>query len=520
MNNSLDSYKPAAPDTPRASIPREHCRGVVPLDAVIASWMIPWLSSWHLLELVKQWESPLNVLSCVPFRENVEAILSVARERGLAFRPYFARKANKCLSFVDEAIHLGIGIDTASEIELTQSLERGADSSQLICTAAIKSDRLMSLCTKNRVAVVIDNADEWDSLSCVANSLQAIAKGAIRISGFSFEGKKLYSRFGFDIDALRGQLAEQKSKHLDTSIEIEGLQFHLDSHSLEHRVAAITQSLTLVDQLRCDGFPIKYLDIGGGIPVNYVSSESQWSAFWHEHKQAMLGKREEITFRNHTLGKKVNGTEVFGVPNVYPCWQKPAKESWLAEILDSELLERSHRRTSVADAIRLRGLELRCEPGRSLLDGCGMTIARVEYRKKHVERYHLIGLSMNRTQCRTTHDDFLVDPILIQSPCRNGVRSKKPMEGYLVGAYCTEMEQLSLRRMFFPTGVERGDLVVFPNTAGYLMHFMESRSHQFPLAKNLFVQPAQAMQTRLDDLDFWDHRFISIPNVPPTKTTS
>jgi diaminopimelate decarboxylase len=32
---------------------------------------------------------------------------------------------------------------------------------------------------------------------------------------------------------------------------------------------------------------------------------------------------------------------------------------------------------------------------------------------------------------------------------------------------------------------------VFPNTAGYLMHFVESRSHRFPLARNLVVDEAR-----------------------------
>lgn len=61
------------------------------------------------------------------------------------------------------------------------------------------------------------------------------------------------------------------------------------------------------------------------------------------------------------------------------------------------------------------------------------------------------------------------------------------IEGYLVGAYCTESELISLRRFRFPKGVAVGDLLVFPNTAGYLMHFLESRSHQFPLAKNVVI---------------------------------
>lgn len=127
------------------------------------------------------------------------------------------------------------------------------------------------------------------------------------------------------------------------------------------------------------------------------------------------------------------------------------------------------------------------EPGRAVLDGCGMTIARVEFRKRHVDGHWLIGVAMNRTQCRSTSDDFLVDPLLLPTgePVPGDEAGEGPIEGFLVGAYCIERELLTWRRMRFPGGVRVGDLVVFPNTAGYQMHILESRSHQMPLARNL-----------------------------------
>jgi diaminopimelate decarboxylase len=63
------------------------------------------------------------------------------------------------------------------------------------------------------------------------------------------------------------------------------------------------------------------------------------------------------------------------------------------------------------------------------------------------------------------------------------------IERYLVGAYCIERELLIWRRMCFPHGVAVDDVVVFPNTAGYFMHLLESSAHQIPLAANLVVGP-------------------------------
>ena len=137
------------------------------------------------------------------------------------------------------------------------------------------------------------------------------------------------------------------------------------------------------------------------------------------------------------------------------------------------------------------------EPGRSLLDGCGMTVARVEFRKQRSDGTWLIGVAMNRTQMRSTSDDFLVDPLLLR-PAGAG-EPTEAIEGYLVGAYCIERELISWRRFSFPHGVAVGDLIAFPNTAGYLMHILESASHQIPLARNLIVHDGEATLDPIED---------------------
>jgi diaminopimelate decarboxylase len=43
-------------------------------------------------------------------------------------------------------------------------------------------------------------------------------------------------------------------------------------------------------------------------------------------------------------------------------------------------------------------------------------------------------------------------------------------------------------------------MVVFPNTAGYLMHSLESASHQIPLARNLVASSLD--EPFLDPIDF------------------
>src|SRR5699024_10623451 len=122
----------------------------------------------------------------------------------------------------------------------------------------------------------------------------------------------------------------------------------------------------------------------------------------------------------------------------------------------------------------------------SLLDGCGLILAEVAFVKTRSDGLPLVGLAMNRTQCRTTSDDFLIDPLHItDSNNSNDDVIGEGFEAYLVGAYCIEDELILRRRIRFPDGVKSGDIIGIPNTAGYFMHILESASHQITLATNV-----------------------------------
>ncbi|KAA5539165.1 Y4yA family PLP-dependent enzyme [Roseiconus nitratireducens] len=446
------------------------------------------LADLDLTATFDEYGSPVNLISPDAMNPNVEELRAIARTREVDLQIFFARKANKCLAFVDAANRLGIGVDTASEIEVQQTLDRGTPATHCICTAAVKSKSLVGRCVDESICLAIDNHDELERVRSVAAEMGKQAIVALRLSGFKHADQTLYSRFGFDCERDVAVI-----QALDPSwAHVAGIHFHLDGYDPHQRVSAIDSSLDWIEKLRQAGHLPAFIDMGGGLPVCYLESENQWTEFWKAHAESLLHHRGEITFQRHKLGRQVVDGRVVGSPASYPYFQSQTRSSWLATVLDAPI-----GGSTVAQRLNRERLQLRCEPGRSLLDGCGMTIARVEYRKRDTQGRWLIGLSMNRTQCRTTSDDFLVDPILVPA----SAEQFESIEGYLVGAYCMESELLSWRRFRFPCGVRVGDAVVFPNTAGYLMHFLESRSHQFPLASNLVMPTDPADCLRRDDID-------------------
>lgn len=489
MLKAIEPYITARPvDGASKSLLRSHCTGVVPLPGRLEDWMVAACLDGRLPSLVQQHGSPLNLHCTAPFDRNVQSLRAVAGQGD--FEIYFARKANKCLSFVDAARELGCGVDVASENELAQTLQRGVHPSKIICTAAVKNAQLLHRCLKEQVVLAVDNHDELSRLQTIAIGESKRPALALRVGGFTHQGEKLPTRFGFDIQQAAQVVRSLNDSGADDSINLVGVQFHLDGYSAEHRISAIRQCLELIDQLRDMGHDVRFLDIGGGFPISYLESEQQWTFFWDELGRALRHERRPITYRNHGLGLVCVANEVHGTPNSYPYFQTPVGGEWLGSILEASVNGKT-----IAQSLRVRDLQLRCEPGRSILDGCGMTVATVEFLKQQAGGEWLIGLSMNHTQCRTSSDDFLVDPLLVR---RDIARTADAIEGYLVGQYCTESELICLRQLRFSAGVAVGDLVLFPNTAGYFMHFLESQSHQFSLAQNVFIQASGSYVDPID----------------------
>jgi diaminopimelate decarboxylase len=469
---------------------RSGCEGVVPLPARLEPWQIELCARpEQLAEWIERYGSPLNVLNPAPLVRNAGELRDAATLAGVDLKVFFARKANKALALVDEARRAGLGIDVASERELLQVLARDVPSADVMVTAAVKPRALLELCVSSGATVVIDNADELRLLAEVAEHARRDVPVAFRLA----PDLAAATRFGLGPEEILRLVDRFWQSGTRTRLAIAGLHFHLDGYEAAHRVAALGELLELADALAARGHRISFADVGGGIPMSYLDGAEDWERFWSEHREGLLGRREPLTFEAHGLGLTAHGGEIIGRPNVYPYFQRARRGPWLAGVLGGEVRTRAGCETA-AQALRSRGLQLRCEPGRSLLDGCGVTAARVEFRKQRRDGTWLVGLAMNRTQCRSTSDDFLVDPLLL--PGRNA--SASGIEGYLVGAYCIERELLTWRRLRFPGGVEIGDIVVFPNTAGYLMHSLESSSHQIPLARNLIAGPEGALPDPID----------------------
>lgn len=430
--------------------------GQPPLTGRREPWMDDLLGDPSVIaQLLETHGSPVNVIEPSALSRNAAELVDAGREAGVDLKVFYARKANKAHALVTEARDAGHGVDVASLAELSQVLDLGMPPERVIVSAAVKSDQMLLRAVRSGVTISVDHVAELHRIADLSDPGRPTPV-APRLAPHPDTGVPP-TRFGELADVWLETLAEP----ID-GVEVTGLHVHLHGYAAEDRARAIAEATRLSGALGERGHRLHFLDLGGGVPMSYLDDAAEWDSFWGAMRAPH--EPESLTWRDHALGY------------VYPFHQSPTRGAWLRELLSL----RPDGGATCAELLRDAGLALHLEPGRSLVDGCGVTLARVAFLKTRSDGVPLVGLEMNRTQCRSTSDDFLVDPVLVRTQPAGA-----PCDGFLVGAYCIEDEIILRRRMHFPDGVAPGDVVALINTGGYLMHILESASHQLPLARNV-----------------------------------
>lgn len=464
--------------------------GVSPLTASTPDWLTQTIEQMPIADWVQQYGSPLHLHYPQQFKDNVHSLYAVAEKLQVPLEVYFARKANKSLAYVEACRDIGCGIDVASLNELQQCLQHNVQPSKLVCTAAVKSNDLIAACLASNVTIVIDNLTELEIVQHLMTP-DTRPRLCLRISHFQVGDKYLESRFGIPLDDVADFLLSFYEKTQQKTM-FEGLHFHLAGYSAYERQVALDRLVALIFDMDILQKTIRYIDIGGGFPVNYLQHEHQWHHFWQSVSDQT--EQQPVVYKADDLGLS-RSKSCIGSDYVYPFYQEHVRQPWFEQIFAG-----SFGTHSTLSAIQHLKIAIHCEPGRYLLDNTGATVARVAHVKQQPNGFCHVNLEMNHTQCRTGSRDYLLDPMSVQFTDQP---ASKEHRGYLFGSYCTETDLICQRTFRVPATLKRGDLVILKNTAGYFMHFRESQSHQLGLASNLILKstPDDTLVMTLDLLD-------------------
>lgn len=450
--------------------------------------------------------SPLNVLFPEQLAENLASFRRVLSDHGLSGRIFFAHKSNQSHSLIRQLATEPVCADVASLEELRHALGAGFTGDRLEATGP-KSPEFIALCLQHAVVLNVDSLAELRDIEKVSRALRLKerARLLLRFSGFFAAHTPVLqkqSRFGIAFDARREALEfVAKSRHLT----LLGYSFHLDTVTVEERVVAVENCLSAFEEALTMGLEPRVLDIGGGFKISYLENEGEWLAYVSALKRAALGAGQQLTWQNNFFGLAADQGVLRGKLNTYSYFEPRPGALFLDDILNAQLPSLGGR--PVGEVLRDNMIELWIEPGRALLDQCGVTVARVNSVKVSASGDTLVGLNMKRQDLSFLDQEVFVDPVVIS---RKSAAEKNVDGGTVPGAdtvaapgadsvaasgasvfftgnLCLEGDLIFRHRVSLPFLPEPGDLVAFINTAAYMMDFSATNSIMQPPARRVAV---------------------------------
>ncbi|MFD7168855.1 Y4yA family PLP-dependent enzyme [Streptomyces violascens] len=448
--------------------------------------------------------SPLNVVLPDQIVENLARFRAVYRRHHLSGEVFFAHKANRSSALVRRlaAAGTGSGMDVASLGELQHALGAGFTSAQIMATGP-KSPEFLWLAARCGVAVNVDGRGELDDLAAVVRRYDLPrVRVLLRLSSFSSPGVRLLtrqSRFGTPVGELDG-LLKTVERHQD-AVDFMGVGYHLDTTSIAEKAVALEGCVLVMDECRSRGLEPRVIDAGGGFGVNYLADGGQWDRYTTELTQAVIGNREALTWGRHGYGLRCEAGTLRGGLGLYPAHRPVAGERYLDTLLShpAPLLGRT-----LAASLLESLYDLYTEPGRALVDQCGLTLARVLEVRRAETGDRMVRLEANADDIGLEEHAVLMDPVLVpRAGTRAPVADGDPVGVYLAGNLCLETDLITRRMVFLPRLPQPGDLLGFANTAGYCMDFSADQAQHQPVARKVAAwQEAGAWRWCLDE-QYW-----------------
>jgi diaminopimelate decarboxylase len=454
-------------------------------------------SEQDIFNLVDGMGSPLNLIFPQIIEENIAAFKDVYKKHHVRGHIYFTTKPNKSAAIVKQAALQDVGVDVSSEDALKMAMGCGFNASRVECTGP-KNSAYLTLAIQHNVKINVDNFDELNQIIDIRSALGIVEKTKvfIRLSGFTSPRLKFTAQdgtFGISVEHIN-EVFTVLLKHKDV-LDFQGFSFHFNAQSPEQKLIAIETLLKYTVEATKKGLTPKGINIGGGFDICYAKDKAEWLNYVDTLKNSLRTYDESLNWNNSGLGFRNEGGVIKGASNFMSHYVDPAGADDLDFYLSSPLA--GFDNMSFAQILNDCLFELYIEPGRSLLDQLGVTIGRVNFVKKSTHGETLVGLDMNRNNMHSTHQKLLTDPIVLSR--NKSERSACPDGVYYIGNLCLSYDMITYNKTFPDYLPESGDLVIFINTAPYIMDFVESTTLHQRVAKKIAVLESEAGFNWFDD---------------------
>ena len=225
-------------------------------------------------ELADRFGTPLYVYSAATLTRHFTAYDSAFA--GTEHLTCFSVKACSNLSVLKLLANLGAGMDIVSGGELHRALTAGVPASRIVYSGVGKRpEEIRQALAADILMFNVESLAELERINEIAKDMGKTARISLRINPdvdpkthpYISTGMKK-NKFGLDMDASLAAYARAKEM---PAVEAVGMDCHIGSQltSLDPFLEALDKVMAFYAKLKDMGLPITYLDLGGGLGIQY-----------------------------------------------------------------------------------------------------------------------------------------------------------------------------------------------------------------------------------------------------------
>ena len=249
-----------------------------------------------VIQITKEYGSPAFIYSSQAINDNFQSYRNEIREGDLIC---YAVKANSNLHILKLLSDLGSGFDVVSGNELKRCLLAGADKNKIVFSGVAKTEEEIILAIENDIlSINIESYGEFERILKVSKELNKKVNCALRVNPDIAIGSHKYiqtgsktSKFGLDKESV---LKISSQCGIDGPIKLTSVASHIGSQISDENLIleSVDYLIEIADELAKNGHNIEYLDIGGGLGIQYRDEEEGSPKILLEKVKELLSERD------------------------------------------------------------------------------------------------------------------------------------------------------------------------------------------------------------------------------------
>ena len=248
------------------------------------------------------YETPFYLYDIDLLNQTLDSLMSVAHRYG--YKVHYAIKANYDKRLLEIIRKHGLGIDCASGNEVQCAIEAGFDPKTIVYAGVGKRDKEIRYAIEQGIyAINCESIEELGIVNEIATEMNRVVSVALRVNpdidprtNHCIDTGQADSKFGISYEEILDSVEYIRSLK---SLDVIGMHIHIGSQIRELHVFEnmCNKVNVIVDNLSSLGFELEFVDVGGGLGINYDMPENEpipnfASVFAIIKQHLQVGKRE------------------------------------------------------------------------------------------------------------------------------------------------------------------------------------------------------------------------------------